>query len=61
MLLARGCGLNQKELIRAINAAVEHPLGLELQIRGIRKDIEKSKAPQTLPDALRAFIEAGEA
>ena len=48
------------ELVEAINHAATHPVGLEMQVRGILKDISKSTAPQTKPDALRAFIERSE-
>ena len=50
----------EKELIVAINHAAEHPIGLELQVRGILKDIAKSAAPQSKSEALRAFIESTE-
>lgn len=47
----------EKELLAGINQALAHPVGLELCLAGIRKDIANSEAPQTIEGAVQKWFE----
>ena len=48
----------EAELLKLIADAIKNPLSLHFTLAGIRRDMEKSEGPQTLPDALQAFAVA---